>query len=134
MDTTKYLAIACIVVPVIALGMKRMRERSKELLASFRVRSVLSRKCNIHRKRAGLVQELHSIDDDTFQRMFRMPKRTFFELEARVAPIIRAQKKWSHQSDRMAIISSGSPVSTILLLAATIRFSITCHKICNVHT
>ena len=88
----KYLTIACIIVPVIAIGMKRMRERGQELLASFRVRHVLSRKGNIHRKRTGLVQELKSIDDDTFQRMFRMPKRTFFELETRVAPIIRAKK------------------------------------------
>jgi hypothetical protein len=134
MNTATYLAIACVIVPAIALGVKRMRERSQELLASFRVRRVLSRHGNVHRQRSGLVQELQNIDDDTFQRMFRMPKRTFFELETRVAPIIRAEKKWSPQSERMAIVSSGSPVATILLLAATIRLNHTFHRMCSVHT
>jgi hypothetical protein len=70
------------------------------------------------------MQELLAIDDDTFARMFRMPKQTFMDLELRIAPILREQRRWTLQSERMAIVSSGSAVQTILLLAATIRLSV----------
>ncbi len=74
------------------------------------------------------MQELKNIDDNTFKRMFRMPKCTFLELESHVGPLLRAKKPWSIHSDRMASLSSGSAVDTILLLAATIRYMYACHK------
>jgi hypothetical protein len=113
---------ACAVVPVLIIGVKRARERCKELTAAYRVRRVLSRKRNIHRKRDGVVAELQAIDDDTFARMFRMPKSTFFELEQRVAPILRARRHWTPRSEHMARVSSGCAVDSILLLASTIRW------------
>ncbi len=113
--------LAFVIVPVMVIGVKRMRERAQELAACYRVRKILGRKGNIHRRRGGVVQELQQIDDDTFKRMFRMPQRTFFELESRVGPLLRAKRRWTIQSDRMASVSSGSAVDTILLLAATIR-------------
>jgi hypothetical protein len=127
-DNNKYLAIACIILPVIALGMKRMRDRAQELHAAYKVRRVLGRKGNVHRKRGGVVAELMQIDDDTFERMFRMPKRTFIELETRVAPLVRAKRCWTIQSARMATVSSGSAVDSILLLAATIRCTHACQN------
>jgi hypothetical protein len=124
MDTNKYLAIACVIVPVIALGMKRMRDRMEELHAAYKVRRVLCRKKNIHRMRGDVVQELLGIEDDTFERMFRMPKRTFMELERSIAPILREQRRWTLQSEHMAIVSSGSAVQSIVFLAATIRLRV----------
>ena len=123
-DNNKYLAIACIILPVIALGMKRMRDRAQELHAAYKVRRVLGRKKNIHRMRGDVIQELQAIDIDTFERMFRMPKNTFMDLERGIAPILREQRRWTLQSERMAIVSSGSAVQSILLLAATIRLSV----------
>lgn len=120
--------LAIVLVPILLIGVKRMRERAQELVATYRVRKVLGRKGNVHRRREGVVQELKNIDDNTFKRMFRMPKRTFFELESRVGPLLRAKKRWSIHSDRMASLSSGSAVDTILHLAATIRYMYACHK------
>jgi hypothetical protein len=113
--------LAALIVPILIIGVKRVRERAQELTASYRIRRVLGRKGNIHRKRAGVKAELLQIDDDTFQRMFRMPKRTFLELETRVAPLLRAKRRWTVQSARMATVSSGSAVDSIVHLAATIR-------------
>jgi hypothetical protein len=124
MDNTQYLAIACIIVPVLALGMKRVRERAQELHAAYKVRRVLGRKKNVHRMRGDVMRELYDISDDTFERMFRMPKQTFKELEISIAPILREQRRWTQQSQRMAVLSSGSAVQTILLLAATIRLCV----------
>jgi hypothetical protein len=115
------LAAACIFMPVLVIGVKRARERCQELAAAFRVRRVIGRKANIRRHRSGVVEELRSINDDTFQRMFRMPKRTFFELEARVAPLLRARRQFTIHSEKMACVSSGSPVHSLVLLASTIR-------------
>ena len=123
----QYLA-AVLVVPILIIGVKRMRERAQELVASYRIRRVLGRKGNVHRKRGGVVAELMQIHDDTFQRMFRMPKRTFIELETRVAPLVRAKRRWTIQSARMATVSSGSAVDSILLLAATIRCTHACQN------
>ncbi len=124
MDNTQYLAIACIIVPVIALSMKSVRARAQELHAAYKVRRVLGRKKNVHRMRGNVVQELMDIDNDTFNRMFRMPKETFMELEQSIAPILREQRRWTPQSQHMAVLSSGSAVQTILLLAATIRLCV----------
>jgi tRNA/tmRNA/rRNA uracil-C5-methylase (TrmA/RlmC/RlmD family) len=121
MQSTEYLAIACIIVPVIALGVKRMRDRAQELHAAYKVRRVLGRKKNVHRKRGDVVQELLAIDNDTFERMFRMPKDTFMQLEQSIAPILREVRRWTVQSEQMAVLSSGSAVQSLILLAATIR-------------
>jgi hypothetical protein len=121
MQSTEYLAIACIIVPVIALGVKRMRDRAQELHAAYKVRRVLGRKKNVHRKRGDVVQELLAIDNDTFERMFRMPKEAFMQLEQSIAPILREERRWTVQSEQMAILSSGSAVQSLILLAATIR-------------
>ena len=114
--------IAVVIVPILIIGVKRARERTQELAASYRVRRILVRRGNIHRKRGGVVKELQNIDDATFLRMFRMPKHIFFDLESRIAPMLRAKRHFTDQSDRMAKLSSGSAVDTILLLAATIRW------------
>jgi hypothetical protein len=115
---------ACAVVPVLIIGVKRARERCQELRVAYRVRRVLTRKRNIHRKRDGVVAELQAIDDDIFARMFRMPKRSFFELEQRVASILRARRHWTPRSEHMARVSSGCAVDSILLLASTIRLGV----------
>ena len=120
----QYLA-AVFVVPILIIGVKRVRERAQELAASYRVRkALLPKKGNRHRQRGSVVEELRNLDDDTFQRMFRMPKHTFFDLESRVGPLLRAKKHWTVQSERMARISSGSSVGTVILLTATIRCSV----------
>lgn len=52
--------------------------------------------------------------------MFRMEKPQFLWLVDKITPILRAT--WTSKSKKMAIIGSGSEVSTLLLLAATIRW------------
>lgn len=120
----KYLA-AVLVVPILIIGVKRVRERAQEFAASYRVRkSLRPKKGNRHRQRGSVVEELRNLDDDIFQRMFRMPKHAFFDLESRVGPLLRAKRQWTAQSERMARISSGSSVGTVILLTATIRCSV----------
>jgi hypothetical protein len=107
----------CIVFPVLVIGMKRMRERFEEGVAACKVRRVLGRRRNIHRMRQGVIEELRRIDADTFQRMFRMPFATFFQLDRCVGVIMRRRKHWTEHSDQMARRSSGSAVETTLLFA-----------------
>jgi hypothetical protein len=109
----------CLVLPVLVLGFKRSRERGEELAAAVKIRRVIDRKPNIKRNREGLVQELHNLDDTTFTRMFRMPQHVFFQLHEKCAPKIKAESAKAH---RMARLSSGSAVSTVILFAATIRW------------
>ena len=117
--------LAVVVVPILIIGVKRIRDRAQELVASYRVRkALLPKKGNRHRDRGSVVEELRKLDDDTFQRMFRMPKHTFFDLESRVGPLLRAKMHWTAQSEQMARISSGSSVGTVILLTATIRCSV----------
>lgn len=121
MDIISHCLFAFVVVPIAVIGIKRARNRCQELRAAYQVRRVLGRRKNIHRKRGDVIDELLAIDDDTFRRMFRMPKQTFMELEQSIAPILRDKRRWSLQSEHMASVSSGSSVKTIVLLAATIR-------------
>ena len=108
----------CLVMPVIAVGVKRARERAEELHAALKIRRVI-RKPNIKRNREGLEEELRELDDATFTRMFRMHKSAFFQLSERCAPHI---KRTSARSIRMARLSSGSQVTCLILMAATIRW------------
>ena len=108
-----------LVLPVIAIGVKRARERAEELHCAVKIRSSITRKRNVKRNRAGLEEELRALDDQTFCRMFRMNKEIFFQLHEKCKSRIKLQ---SERSDKMAKISSGSPVQTLTLLAATIRW------------
>jgi hypothetical protein len=108
-----------LVLPVIAIGVKRARERAEELHCAVKIRSSITRKPNVKRNRAGLEAELHGLDEATFSRMFRMNKAIFFQLHEKCKSRIKLQ---SERSDKMAKISSGSPVQTLTLLAATIRW------------
>ena len=106
------MMLVALIFPVIAIGVKRTRERSEELIAAFKVRSSIDRKPNIKRKREGIEHELKEIDDATFIRMFRMNKLTFFGLHDRCARMIKVP---SVKSSRMACLSSGSEVTSLLL-------------------
>ena len=109
MMTTIFVTL---ILPVIAIGIKRSRERAEELIAAAKVRSSINRKPNIKRKREGIEEELKQIDDPTFTRMFRMNKTTFFCLHDRCARMIKVP---SVKSSRMACLSSGSYVTSLLL-------------------
>jgi hypothetical protein len=104
---------------VVLIGIKRARERAQELHAALKIRRKITRKPNAKRNREGLEKELRDIDDATFTRMFRMQKLVFFQLSDRCAPHI---KRSTPNSIRMARLSSGSDVSSMILLAATIRW------------
>jgi hypothetical protein len=109
----------CLVLPVIAIGVKRARERTEELIAAVKIRSSIGRKKrkpNAKRNREGLEQELRDLDEATFTRMFRMPQSTFVQLHTLCAPKI---KTVTAKSLRMARLSSGSQVTTLVLLAGT---------------
>jgi hypothetical protein len=109
----------CLVLPVLVLGFKRARERSKELVAAVNFRRAIDRMPNVKRHREGLEQELRELDNATFTRMFRMPKHVFFQLHEQCASKIKTE---SPKANHMAWVSSGSPVSTVVLFAATIRW------------
>ena len=106
------MMLVSLIFPVIAIGVKRTRERAEELIAAVKVRSSINRKPNIKRKREGIEEELKEIDDSTFIRMFRMNKPTFFGLHDRCARMIKVP---SVKSSRMAYLSSGSEVTSLLL-------------------
>ncbi len=106
-------------MPVILIGIKRARERAQELHAALKIRHKITRKPNLKRNREGLEQELRDLDDPTFTRMFRMHKLAFFQLSDRCASHI---KRNTPKSIRMARLSSGSDVTSMILLAATIRW------------
>ena len=111
----------CLVLPVIAIGVKRTRERAQELIAAVKVRSSIDRKKrkpNVKRNREGLEQELRDLDEATFTRMFRMNQNTFFQLHTMCASKIKIE---TPKSQHMAILSSGpgGPVTTLILLAGT---------------
>lgn len=72
------------------------------------------------RRRKDIPQELLQLPPAFFQRMFRMEKPQFLWLVEKITPVLRAT--WTSKSKKMAIIGSGSEVSTLLLLAATIRW------------
>jgi hypothetical protein len=112
--------LAFLVLPVICLGIKRAREISEEVVAAVKIRkAVQNRKPNVKRNRVGLEEELRSLDEPTFTRMFRMNKNIFFQLHEKCQTRIKRQ---SQRGDKMARLSSGSPVTTLILLAATIRW------------
>jgi hypothetical protein len=109
----------CFVLPVIAIGVKRTRERAEELIAAVKIRSSIGRrkrKPNVKRNREGLEEELRALDEATFTRMFRMPLPVFLQLHTACASKIKNE---TAQSLRMAKLSSGGPVTTLILLAGT---------------
>lgn len=118
--SAEYL-FTCVMFPLLVMGMKRAREELEELAAGWRVRRILGRKHNIHRNRADVLRELHQLDTDTFQRMFRMPYKSFCQLDAAVTQVLLRTRRWTPQSAKMARVSSGSVVNPTLLFASTIR-------------
>ena len=112
---------SCVMFPLLVIGMKRAREEFEELAAGWRVRRIIGRKRNIHRNRADVLRELHQLDTDTFQRMFRMPYKSFCQLDASVTQVLLRTRRWTAQSAKMARVSSGSVVNPTLLFASTIR-------------
>ena len=120
MDThLSHVLVACIVLPVVCVGLKRARDYGEELVAICKVRKVVSRAANRHRDRTGLEAELRQLDDATFLRMFRMGKAAFFALHDKCSSRIKPATPLSH---KMAGVSSGSPVHSLLLFAGTIRW------------
>jgi hypothetical protein len=89
------------------------RKRTSDIVVSGRAG-------NKHRKRATAMEELFSLDDNTFQRMMRIPRSLFVELCARIEPLIHAN--WSVNSRAMAILANGSVVEAPTILAATLRW------------
>jgi len=113
----------CLVLPVIAIGVKRARERAEEIIASVKIRSSIGRKKrkpNIQRNRAGLEKELLDLDEATFTRMFRMPRSVFLQLHSLCASKIKID---TPKSRRMAEVSSGSWVTTLSLFAGTVQYT-----------
>lgn len=113
------LLFVCVVLPVACVGLKRGRELAVELGHICKVRKVVGRARNRHRDRTGLVAELHALDDATFLAMFRMRKNSFFDLHDKCSSRIKIK---TPLADKMAIISSGGAVDSLLLFAATIRW------------
>jgi hypothetical protein len=113
------ILFVCVVLPVACAGVKRARDCAENLVAICKVRKVVGRAANHHRGRAGLESELRQIDDPTFLRMFRMDKDPFFALHAKCSSRIKPATPLSH---KMAALSSGSPVDSLLLFAGTIRW------------
>jgi hypothetical protein len=130
------MMLVALIFPVIAIGVKRTRERAEELIAAGKVRSSIDRKPNIKRKREGIEEELKEIDDATFIRMFRMNKHTFFGLHDRCARMIKVP---SVKSSRMACLSSGSEVTSLLLFTGNFiniysRNPLICSLQSHIHT
>ncbi len=78
--------------------------------------TVEGRAANKHRGgRVGFMQQrLCDLTDAQFVRRYKVGKRAFFEMEARLRPVLEPQRKY-------AILSSGSPVPTDLQLSMTLR-------------
>jgi len=70
--------------------------------------------------RAGAQARLLAMDATLFRKMFRMSKEAFLLLHSKCGQ--RINPTWTPRSKRMAQISSGSHVETLLLLACTIRW------------
>lgn len=119
--TTMFVTL---ILPVIAIGVKRSRERAEELVAAVKVRSSIGsdrkkRKPNVRRNREGLIEELRALDEATFTRMFRMDQNTFFQLHERCASRIKVT---TPKGDKMARLSCGGGpgVTSLILLAGKI--------------
>jgi hypothetical protein len=119
--TTMFVTL---ILPVIAIGVKRSRERGEELVAAVKVRSSIGsnrkkRKPNVKRNREGLIEELRALDEATFTRMFRMDQNTFFQLHEHCASRIKVT---TPKGDKMARLSCGGGpgVTSLTLLAGKI--------------
>ena len=118
-DTVNFLHSALLITSVvICLAHKRRcdADTAGKSLKSKRQRNDTDRA----RRRKDIPQELLQLQTSFFLRMFRMEKPQFLWLVDKITPILRAT--WTSKSKKMAIIGSGSEVSTFLLLAATIRW------------
>ncbi len=110
-----------VVVPVIAVGIKRYRDSWFRPLTFIRIRRKLAciRKRNTVRQRDAVEAEILGLDSKLFTKMFRMTPAAFKSLHNLIRPILRS--KWTPKSQKMAELSSGSCVETIVLLAGTVR-------------
>jgi hypothetical protein len=117
-DTVNLLHSALLITSlVICLAHKRRRDADT---AGKRVSKRQRNDADRARRRKDIPQELLQLQTSFFLRMFRMEKPQFLWLVDKITPILRAT--WTSKSKKMAIIGSGSEVSTFLLLAATIRW------------
>lgn len=78
--------------------------------------SVIARVANTHRNRTYGLEFMKNIDDFKFQRMFRLSRKAFYHLHELIKSEI------SPRFPQHAINSSGSPISSVTKLAATLRF------------
>lgn len=78
--------------------------------------SIVAKVANSHRNRTYGLHFMKNIDDFKFQRMFRLSRKAFYHLHGLIKTEI------SPRSPQKAINSSGSPISSVTKLAATLRF------------
>lgn len=77
---------------------------------------MVARVANSHRNRTYGLEFMKNIDDVKFQRMFLLSRKAFYSLHELIKTDI------SPRSPQNAINSSGSPISSVAKLAATLRF------------
>jgi hypothetical protein len=98
---------------------KRTRAKVRDQMRLQTVKShdtMVARVANSHRNRTYGLEFMKNIDDVKFQRMFRLSRKVFYSLHELIKTDI------SPRSPQNAINSSGSPISSVAKLAATLRF------------